>query len=118
MSLYQEDFTISPARTGDAVIKKLDVTGFTNTSNTDAGRVYWKVTTANVLEIYKEEGKTNRIMYGSVGSNDSVTLAEDNSSGMSGTCICVHTAGIGNDATSPHLARCRLAVPKRHVWAI
>jgi hypothetical protein len=94
VALLDEPYTISPARTGDAIISKLVLTGWSATIQTwsDEGRLYWSISTGNVLGCYRhpDKGSGDRVCYGTI-SNDLVTLAQDNSSGISGTARVVHT---------------------------
>jgi len=95
MALYDEPYTISPPRTGDARLHRLVLTGWSNTILTwsDQGRMYWKVTTGNVLELFRHPGLASgdRVCYGTVSSG-AVTLAQDNSSGISGSARVTHTS--------------------------
>lgn len=94
MALFHDVHIVSPPRSGDAILKDVDFTGWSNSdANNERGRVYWKVTTGNVLNIYKEKAYTNLLAHGDVPASDLVTLTADNGSGLSGTCVCVHTAG-------------------------
>ncbi len=96
MALLDDPYTISPPRTGDAVISRLVLTGWSNSLQTwsEDGRLYWTVSTGNVLSLYRhpDKGSGDRVCYGTV-SSELVTLAQDNSSGISGTARVVHTSG-------------------------
>jgi len=94
VALLDEPYTISPPRTGDAVISKLALTGWSATMQTwsEDGRMYWSISTGNVLSLYRhpDRGSGDRVCYGTI-SSDLVTLAQDNTSGISGTARVVHT---------------------------
>ena len=93
---FAEDYSISRARTGDAKINKLVLTGWSKNQATftEQGRLYWIVTTGNVLELYRKEDKAaaDLIATGSI-ADDLVTLTASNSSGITGSAEVIHTDG-------------------------
>ena len=103
MALFREDYSISPARTGDAVVSRLVLTGWSNApAKLEDGRLYYTVTTASpgVLDLYLDEAKaaSDKVATGSIdNTTDKVTLAAANASGITGSAIVVHT--VGTEAT-------------------
>lgn len=92
MALFLNAFSISAPRTGDADIQKLNIVGWSNNDNLEDGRLYWKVTAGNVLEMHGTELRNNVLCSGAIhATEDTVTLAEVGGSGLSGTAIVVHT---------------------------
>ena len=93
MALFLDAFTISPSRTGDAVVSRLTLTGWSDSLLLEQGRLYWGVTAANDLEFYSKETKVaaDLVCSGTITAEDTVVLAEDNSSGISGEAQVVHT---------------------------
>lgn len=99
MALFAEDYTISVARSGDASIRNLALTGWGNALATvsEAGRLYWSVTSGNTLELYRNEARAagDLVASGAINaSTHAVTLAQANSSGLSGSATVVHTSGL------------------------
>lgn len=98
MALFSEDYSISDPRTGDAQVRKLAVTGWSNVllTKTEHGRLYWKVTTSgasSTLKFYLDEAKASgdEVMTGTFTVNAdafvAVTLSASNSSGLTGTAV-------------------------------
>lgn len=97
MAVYAEPYSISPARTGDAVLRDLNLTGWGNAPTfMEQGRLYWKVTSngaSSTLKLYREEAlaagdevATSSTFTISSTAFVTVTLAQANSSGLSGSC--------------------------------
>jgi hypothetical protein len=101
MALYDEDYSISAARTGDAVLRNLVLTGWgAAPTMMEQGRLYWRVTAngaSSTLKLYRSGVNAA----GNWASGDematgtftidadnfvSVTLSQANTSGLSGTC--------------------------------
>ena len=93
MALVEDAFTVSIPRTGDAVIRKLQLNGWSDNPLLEQGRLYWEVTTGNVLRFFSDEAKdvSDMVCSGTINADDTVTLNENNSSGISGNCRCEHT---------------------------
>lgn len=97
-----EDYSIL-VRSGDVVMKDLALTGWgAYSSNTpalrtygDSGRFWGRITAADVFELFSDDGLASgdRIAYGTISSG-AVTLAQDNSSGISGSAnVPSYTSG-------------------------
>ncbi|MCA8940765.1 MAG: hypothetical protein KDB07_13185, partial [Planctomycetes bacterium] len=86
--------TSSVPHTGSALLRNITLTGWSADidNKTQGGKLFWKVTTGDVLELYAEDSRTTRVSYGSISSN-AVTLAQDNSSGLSGAAYVDYTSG-------------------------
>lgn len=96
MSLLDDAYTISAPRVGDARIRKLVLTGWcANYISTEQGRLYWRVNTSDELELFKDESYAvaELVCSGAVNADDTVTLNENNSSGISGNALVTHTDG-------------------------
>jgi hypothetical protein len=93
MALFQDAFTISPARTGNAILKNLVLTGYTNSeTNTEDGRLYWKVTEDEDLELYRDELYTELVAFGDIV--DGVVEIEDaDEFGITGSAVVVFDVG-------------------------
>lgn len=95
-SALAEVYTISPPRTGDAVISRLVLTGWSNALHTwsEDGRMYWVVTAGDALELYRADGAAagDLVASGTISSGV-VTLSQGNSSGISGSARVSHTSG-------------------------
>ena len=97
MPLLVDIYTVSGPRTGDAIIKDLELSGWdANYNNLEQGRLYWRVNTSDELELFKDEGyaSADLVCSGPITAGDTVTLAENNSSGISGSARVGHTDGI------------------------
>lgn len=96
MALFEDVYTISAARSGTATVKKLALTGWSNNSTwLEHGKLYWKKTTGDELELYRDEDKAagDLVCSGAINADGTVTLDEDNSSGISGSAFVSHTTG-------------------------
>ena len=94
MPLLVDVYTVSGPRTGDAIIKDLQLSGWdANYNNTEQGRLYYRVNTSNELELFKDEGyaTVDLVCSGPVLADDTVALTENNSSGISGSARVGHT---------------------------
>jgi hypothetical protein len=96
MSLSYDNsaITSSVPHTGDALLGDIALTGWSADIGaiSQGGKLFFKVTTGDVLELYSDDARSNRVAYGSI-SSDAVTLAQDNSSGLSGSARVSHTSG-------------------------
>jgi hypothetical protein len=97
-----EDYSIL-VRSGDVVIKDLALTGWgAYASDTpalrtwaDSGRMWGRITAADEFELFRDDalGSSDRVCNGTI-SGGAVTLAQDNTSGISGSVnIPSHTSG-------------------------
>lgn len=94
MALFEDVYTISLPRSGNAVIKNLTLTGWSNKpTSLELGRIYWIKTTADDLEFYKEESLTNMISEGAIAGSGKATMLDVNSSDISGVAYVNHTSG-------------------------
>lgn len=112
MALFDEDFSISPARVGSAILRRLALTGWGNTPTImEQGRLYWRVTSngaSSTLKLYRSAPNAA----GSWTSADemasgtftidadnfvAVTLSQANASGLSGTCLVKASADSRGD---------------------
>lgn len=97
MALYEDAYTISAPRTGTTKIKDLSLSGWSNNSTwLEHGRLYWKKTTGDDLEFYRDEGYASgdKIVSGSINADGSVDLSTDpNGSGISGSAFVDHDTG-------------------------
>lgn len=100
MSLYEDAFTISSPRTGDAFIKRLTLDGWSDTDeNNDEGRLYFTVTDNDELEIYSDPEKDELVASGSIQGNGECDIDEEGASGLSGNCLVQYTSGTESTGT-------------------
>lgn len=88
--LYENPFTISPSRTGDAQLTKVELTGW---SNQDMPRLWYTVTAGNDLELYSDSARSALVASGAIVSGEA-DIAEENDSNISGTILVEHTPGV------------------------
>lgn len=87
-------------------LSALSITGVT-TSNSNAFVLYWNLTNATstrTVQVYKDSAKTQLVLQGSRTGDGSITLAEENSSGLSGSVTVAYTQNdtdAGNTFTFP-----------------
>lgn len=94
-----EDYSIV-LRSGDAQISRLVLSGWQTAASTlatwsDKGRMWGKITTGDVFELYRRPGLASgdKVCNGTISSN-AVTLSQANSSGISGSAdINTFTSG-------------------------
>lgn len=99
MSSYTETHPTSGPTSGDLVVSRLVLTGWGQTLHTWStdGVIFWNLASA-VLSGYRRKNpaggytSTDRVCYGTVSSG-LVTLAQDNSSGISGSATVAGTSG-------------------------
>jgi hypothetical protein len=100
-ALPWEDYSIG-VRDGDLVLAKLHVTGWGAAANTvrtktDRGRLWGRITTGNVFELWSTPtftDATKRVAFsGTIAAAGAITFAQDNSSGISGTADVDYTLG-------------------------
>lgn len=88
--MYKNPFTISPALTGDAVFKLLELTGWSNSdTNNSQGRLYWAIVN-DTLSFYSNPERTELVAEGDITAGE-VDLAEEGASGISGSAKLTHT---------------------------
>lgn len=96
MALAHDEYTISAPRTGDARIYDLALTGWGNALATvsENGRLYWEISTGNVLTLYSDEGRDSgdAVCSGTI-SGGAATLTASNVSGVTGSAKVAHTSG-------------------------
>lgn len=98
MSLAQDNYghSIGRAKTGDARLYDLSLTGWSNAllSKTQGGVIFWTLTSADHLRFFGSDAKgaSDELCSGDVSSG-LCTLAADNTSGISGSCAVAHTSG-------------------------
>jgi hypothetical protein len=100
-ALPWEDYSIG-VRDGDLVLSQLHVTGWgaaasTVRTKTDRGRLWGRITTGNVFELWQTPtftDGTKRVAYsGTISAAGPITFAQDNASGFSGTAMVDYTLG-------------------------
>lgn len=94
MALFQDAYTISSPRTGDATIRNLVLRGWcANYSKLLEGRLFFRVNTSDELELFnnKDYLPASLVCSGLIAADNTVTLDENNSSGISGSALVQHT---------------------------
>jgi len=92
-----DSIAIQIAEAGDVAdqLSGWAISGTATTSNTNGFILYYKLTDVagtRTVDVYKDNGGVNLVMSGSLVGDGTVTLTEQNSSGLSGSVIVAYTA--------------------------
>lgn len=90
-SLFQDIFTISPAKTGDAILKRLSLSGWSLDESISAqGKLYWALVD-DTLTFYSDKEMQQAVCSGEVDDDNTVLLESDSIDELSGEAVIEYT---------------------------